>query len=110
MTGGPVAVKSLTDQNLDQDVGAVLREATALDRLKHRAIIGLRDCGYADHANRRRPYLVMEYFDGQTLQEYVETKGPMPLADAGVAEVGAAGYLIGGESPSMTDKVLRVTD
>ncbi len=82
LTGGAVAVKSLTDHHLDQDVGAVLREATALDRLKHRAIIGLRDCGYADSANKRRPYLVMEYFDGQTLQEYVEKKGPIPLAEA----------------------------
>jgi len=82
MTGATVAVKSLTESNLDQDIGAVLREATALDKLKHRAIIGLRDCGYADTANKRRPYLVMEYFDGQTLQEYVEANGPIPLAEA----------------------------
>ncbi|VTT99689.1 serine threonine protein kinase : Serine/Threonine protein kinase OS=Beggiatoa sp. SS GN=BGS_0589 PE=3 SV=1: Pkinase [Gemmataceae bacterium] len=82
LTEGPVAVKSLTDHNLDHDVGAVLREAHALDKLKHRAIIGLRDCGYADAANKRRPYLVMEYFDGQTLQQYVEEHGPLALADA----------------------------
>lgn len=82
LTEASVAVKSLTDQNLDHDVGAVLREAHALDKLKHRAIIGLRDCGYADAANKRRPYLVMEYFDGQTLQQYVEQNGPLPLADA----------------------------
>ncbi|WP_439629231.1 protein kinase domain-containing protein [Gemmata sp.] len=82
LTEGPVAVKSLTDQNLDHDVGAVLREAHALDKLKHRAIIGLRDCGYADAANKRRPYLVMEYFDGQTLQQHVEEHGPLSLADA----------------------------
>ncbi|MCE9567093.1 MAG: protein kinase [Planctomycetes bacterium] len=82
MTEAAVAVKSLTDQNLDQDVGAVLREATALDKLKHRSIIGLRDCGYADAANKRRPYLVMEYFDGLTLQEYVEKKGTITLTDA----------------------------
>jgi len=82
MTEAAVAVKSITEQNLDQDAGAVLREATALDKLKHRAIIGLRDCGYADSANKRRPYLVMEYFDGQTLQEYVEKNGTITLTDA----------------------------
>ncbi|MBA4189162.1 MAG: hypothetical protein C0467_14285 [Planctomycetaceae bacterium] len=82
MTEAEVAVKSITDQNLDQDVGAVLREATALDKLKHRAIIGLRDCGYADATNKRRPYLVMEYFDGLTLQEYVESHGTLTLTDA----------------------------
>ena len=82
ITGGAVAVKSLTASNLDQEVGAVLREATALEKLKHPAIIGLRDCGYADPVGKRRPYLVMEYFDGQTLQEYVEAGGPVPLADA----------------------------
>ncbi len=81
MTEAAVAVKSITDQNLDQDVGAVLREAHALDKLKHRAIIGLRDCGYADTTNKRRPYLVMEYFDGQTLQEYVEQNGAITLTD-----------------------------
>ena len=59
ITGGAVAVKSLTESNLDQEVGAVLREATALEKLKHPAIIGLRDCGYADPVGKRRPYLVM---------------------------------------------------
>jgi len=81
MTRAAVAVKSLTEHNLDQDVGAVLREAHALDTLKHRAIIGLRDCGYADSTNKRRPYVVMEYFDGQTLQEYVGEHGTIPLTD-----------------------------
>ena len=76
-----VAVKAIHDGGLDRDPGAVLQEAMTLDGMKHLAIIGLRDCGFADEIGRRRPYLVMEYFDGPTLQTYVEQGGPIPLND-----------------------------
>ena len=81
LTSAPVAVKAIHDGGLDRDAASVLKEAMTLDQLKHRAIVGLRDCGFADEANRRRPYLVMEFFDGPTLQNYVETNGPVPFAD-----------------------------
>ncbi|MFO0799280.1 MAG: protein kinase [Gemmataceae bacterium] len=81
LTAAPVAVKSIHDGGLDRDAASVLKEAMTLDQLKHRAIVGLRDCGFADEARRRRPYLVMEFFDGPTLQSHVETNGPVPLAD-----------------------------
>lgn len=81
LTRAWVAVKAIDDGDLDRDAGAVLKEAMALDGLKHRAIIGLRDCGYADSVRSRRPYLVMEYFDGPTLKEHVEKTGSIPLAD-----------------------------
>lgn len=81
LTSAPVAVKAIHDGGLDRDAASVLKEAMTLDQLKHRAIVGLRDCGFADEANRSRPYLVMEYFDGPTLQSYVETNGAVPLAD-----------------------------
>src|SRR5205807_9263106 len=56
-----------------------LEEAGALERLRHRAIIGIRDCNYADKASHRRPYLIMEFFEGLTLQAYVDKHGPIPL-------------------------------
>jgi len=81
LTGAAVAVKVIHDAHLDRDATSVLKEAMTLDRLKHRAIVGLRDCGFADETARRRPYLVMEYFDGPTLQSYVERNGPIPLGE-----------------------------
>src|SRR5262249_4936678 len=44
--------------------------------LDHPAIIRLRDCDYAD-ADLSRPYLVMDYFDGHTLQNLVAAYGPL---------------------------------
>jgi serine/threonine protein kinase len=77
-TGGDVAVKVLTPEGLERDVSTVFQEAGALDSIQHPAIIRLRECDFAD-PGRTRPYLVMEYFDGQTLEEYVKTRGPLPV-------------------------------
>jgi hypothetical protein len=80
LSGGEVAVKSLSTDDLDRDARAVLQEANALDRLNHPTIIRLRDCGYADQAEMR-PFLVMDYFPGQTLADHVAEKGPIPFSD-----------------------------
>ena len=74
LSKGQVAVKSLFTEELDRDVAKVLEEATTLDHLKHRGIVGLRDCGYVDRA-QTRPYLVMEFFDGATLEDHVKRVG-----------------------------------
>ncbi len=55
-------------------------EAQALEDLYHPAIIRLKDCDYADAA-RARPYLVMEYFDGMSLDSYVEAEDLLSPAD-----------------------------
>jgi hypothetical protein len=34
---------------------------------------------------------------------------PYPLADAGVFRTGRAAYLIGGETPNLSDGVIRIT-
>jgi serine/threonine protein kinase len=77
---GQVAVKALFADELARDIQTVMEEATTLDHLKHRAIVGLRDCGFADVA-QTRPYLVMAYFNGMTLEEHVKTKGTLPIED-----------------------------
>jgi serine/threonine protein kinase len=78
-TGGEVAVKALTPDGLERDVSAVFQEAGALDSIAHPAIIRLRECDFADAA-KKRPYLVMEFFDGMTLEDFVRTWAKMPPA------------------------------
>src|SRR5439155_21323244 len=78
-TGGDVAVKALTPEGLERDVGTVFQEAGTLDSLQHPAIVRLRECDSAD-PQRRRPYLVMEYFDGVTLEALVRDGGQLPPA------------------------------
>ena len=76
-----MVVKSLRTDELDRDLSAVLEEAGALEQLHHEAIIRLRDCGCAD-ANQTRPYLVMDFFDGVTLDDFIKQHGPLPAQDA----------------------------
>ncbi len=74
-----VVVKTLHAADLARGVEEVFREARILRRLSHPAIIGVRDCEYADPASKARPYLVMDYFPGGTLQQFVEQRGPLNL-------------------------------
>jgi serine/threonine protein kinase/tetratricopeptide (TPR) repeat protein len=80
LTGGDVAVKSLLVDGLERDVNVVFQEASMLDQIHHPAIVQLRACGFADPA-RTRPYLVMNYFDGVTLEEHVRRHGPLSPAN-----------------------------
>jgi serine/threonine protein kinase len=75
-SGSRVVVKSLRRDSLDRDLGEVFREAQVLEEVSHVAVIRVRDCDYADAA-RTRPYLVMDFFEGQTLAEYVDKNGPI---------------------------------
>jgi tRNA A-37 threonylcarbamoyl transferase component Bud32 len=77
---GLVVVKALRTDELDRELGTVLEEEAVLEQLEHPAIIRLRDCAFADAA-RKRPYLVMDYFDGITLEEQVRQNGPLPVAE-----------------------------
>jgi uracil-DNA glycosylase family 4 len=66
--GAEVVVKTIIGDGLDRSVEDVFAEAKALWALDHPAIIRLLDCGYADPAHSARPYFVMNYFEGQTLE------------------------------------------
>jgi tRNA A-37 threonylcarbamoyl transferase component Bud32/tetratricopeptide (TPR) repeat protein len=74
-----VVVKTLHAADLAHGVDEVFREARILRRLSHPAIIGVRDCEYADPTHKARPYLVMDHFPGGTLQQFVEQRGPLNL-------------------------------
>ncbi|MFF3644854.1 protein kinase [Streptomyces sp. NPDC002564] len=75
-----VAVKMLTAvAGLDEDDEArdrFLREARALARIEHPAVVTLYDAGVADGT----PYLVMQVLDGLSLADLVTRTGPLPTA------------------------------
>jgi serine/threonine protein kinase len=80
--GDLVAVKSLSSENLDRETEKVLDEGRLLGSLDHSAIIRMIDCDYADPDAKTGPYLVMDYFDGQTLEEYVRPTSLVPVDEA----------------------------
>src|SRR5207249_4248612 len=55
-------------------------EAQALRQIDHPAIIRIQDCGFASAADESRPYLVMDYFEGQTLEDFAREK-PLAVED-----------------------------
>lgn len=75
-SGSRVVVKALRTDSLERQVADVFREARVLEELDDAAIIRLRDCDYAD-PGQTRPYLVMDYFEGLTLEDHVEKHGPL---------------------------------
>ncbi len=77
--GEEVVVKALHAGDLDRGMDAVFQEAKLLRKLTHAAIIGVRDYGYADPENRR-PYIVMDYFPGVSLEAFVAGRGVLSPA------------------------------
>ncbi len=77
-----VVVKALMPEQLASSVEEVFREARVLDQLDHPCIIRLRECGYTDAAAKERPYFLLNYFEGGTLEQHVRTHGPLSVADA----------------------------
>jgi len=87
-----VVVKTLVDDDLERAVDEVFTEARALWQLDHPSIIRLLDCGYTLPKIKQRPYFVMHYFDGRTLEDHIKEGGPLGLADlAEVARLMAQG-------------------
>lgn len=87
----PVVLKTLSDDDLDRGIDAVFAEAQALRQLDHPAIIRLQDCGFAAPDGESRPFLVMDYFEGETLECAAREK-PLAVEEAAaVARQVAAG-------------------
>jgi hypothetical protein len=49
--------------------------------VQHPHIIGIRDQAFADPENERRPFFVLEYFPGVSLEAYRQQNGPLPGAE-----------------------------
>ena len=79
-----VVIKTLTSDDLARDVDEVFNEARVLYQLDHPAIIRLLDCGYTIPSEKARPYFVMNFFDGVTLEEYIHKHGPLPQGRHGL--------------------------
>jgi response regulator RpfG family c-di-GMP phosphodiesterase len=60
-------------------------EMRIVARLRHQNIVSAMDCGRASTGDAQSPvlwYLVMEYVAGHDLEDYVQTRGPLPPAKA----------------------------
>ena len=77
----PVVVKTLPDDDLEREVDTVFAEAQTLRQLDHPSIIRLQDCGFGAPDGESRPYLVMDYFEGTTLEEAARQK-PLGVDEA----------------------------
>ena len=76
-----VALKIISPEYAERDEFLVRfrREAVAAGSLRHPNIVNVTDFGVADLQGTQLPYLIMEYLDGQTLTDYLQQHGPMPL-------------------------------
>ena len=52
-------------------------EAHALSGVNHPTIVGVQDCNFADLRHRSRPYIVMPFFMGVSLEQFVRQRGPI---------------------------------
>jgi formylglycine-generating enzyme required for sulfatase activity len=75
----PVVVKTLHTSILDRSPSEVFGEAQLLRKLNHPAIIGVRDWDFADPSAPARPYVVMDFFPGQSLAALVSDRGALPV-------------------------------
>ncbi len=80
-SGSQVVIKTLRLDTLDRKFTDVFLEAQVLEELSHPSIIRIRDCDFAG-PDRTRPFFVMDYFPGNTLQGYVETAGTLGEEEA----------------------------
>jgi len=79
--GQPVAVKVMHRELHDSpvDVRRFFHEARAITELEHPGIVECLD--YVDGTADTPPYLVMELLSGQTLDEVIKERAPLPLAE-----------------------------
>jgi formylglycine-generating enzyme required for sulfatase activity len=76
-----VVVKTLHAADMERSMEVVFQEARILRKLSHASIIGVHECEYADPIAHARPYIVMDYFPGGSLQEFVQQRGTLSPDD-----------------------------
>lgn len=74
-----VAIKFLLKGARDDIVARFLREARAAARLKSEHVARVLDVGELPNGS---PFMVMEYLEGSDLEGVMESRGPLPIAEA----------------------------
>src|SRR5262245_62030981 len=74
-----VALKFLRSDLPETEEGRLLREARALGRIEHSAVIRVFDYGETEG---RHPFIVMELLEGATFAHVLDTKGPISPVSA----------------------------
>lgn len=69
-------VVALKLQPLEGLGGQAFREVSILSRLKHRNVVGFRECGVYPAPAPRWAWVAMEYVQGRTLKQWVEEENP----------------------------------
>lgn len=79
--GHDIAVKFLTHlaSNSEQVVARFLDEARTAASVRHRNVVHILDFGVSDGGGR--PYMVMEFLEGESLADRLERKPPLSLAE-----------------------------
>lgn len=78
LLGRMVAIKVFqSDLDMPDAAERFMREARSAAALNHPSIVTIHDFGEAEG----RPFLVMEYVQGETLAEVIKRKASLPLAD-----------------------------
>ncbi len=96
--GGMSTVYRATDVTLERQVAIKLmnrevatdsdqlerfrREARAVAQLSHPHIVGVIDAGEDGDPDHPRPYIVLEYVEGETLKERIRRNGRLPIPEA----------------------------
>src|SRR5262245_61613144 len=80
-TGETVLVKALNADSYDRPLDQVLSDARVTQQINHPVFVRVREAGYVDAANKSRAYIVTDYFDGTSLEDYVLQNGPLPVTD-----------------------------
>ncbi len=70
-----VAIKTMSGYPTEEQLVAFQREAKATSALNHPGIIRINDFGVTAST---LPFMVMEYFQGQSLSDFLESRGPLP--------------------------------
>ncbi|MGF1583376.1 MAG: protein kinase [Gemmataceae bacterium] len=79
--GEQAVVKAFHPDVMERGSDDVFREAAVLQILDHPAIIKVLGWGNVNPVQRERPYIVMEYFPGATLDTWVRERGPFSPQD-----------------------------
>ncbi len=82
--GRTVAIKILhTDLRKDDALRERFhREARLVSSIEHPAIVPIHHLGVVEDEDEQRPCIVMPFVQGQTLAQYLEQRGRLPLAEA----------------------------